>query len=82
VQGRIWSVGLTIDPQTGDAQASGLLDHTAELTAGSPIGNVSSFGLDAEGELYVVSHSRGTITKVLGPLSAPAAPTGVRIIRN
>jgi glucose/arabinose dehydrogenase len=82
VQGRIWSIGLAIDPQSGDARASGLMDHTSELTAEVPIGNVSSFGLDADGELYVVSYSRGTVTKVLGPLSAPPTPTGLRIIRQ
>ena len=58
------------------------MEHTAELSADAPVGNVSSFGVDADGELYVVGYSRGTITKLVGPLSAPAAPTGLRIIRQ
>jgi glucose/arabinose dehydrogenase len=82
VQGRIWSIGLAIDAQTGEARASGLREHTAELTADGPIGNVSAFGLDADGELYVVSHGRGTIVQLLGAGPVPAAPTGLRVIRN
>jgi len=82
VQGRIWSLALTIDPQSGEATASNVVDHTAELSPGGALGNVSAFGVDADGELYVVSYSRGTITRILGSTSAPAAPTGLRIIRR
>ena len=82
VQGRIWSLALTIDPQSGEATASNLVDHTAELSPGGSLGNVSAFGVDADGELYVVSYSRGTIARILGSTSAPAAPTGLRIIRR
>ena len=81
VRGRIWSIALSINGQTGEAAASDLMEHTAELSADAPLGNVSAFGVDADGELYVVGYSRGTITKLVGPLSAPAAPTGLRIIR-
>ena len=81
VQGRVWSLGLTID-QTGEARSSGVIEHTSELSADTAIGNVSSFGLDADGELYVVSHSRGAVIRLLGQTSAPAAPTGLRIIQN
>jgi glucose/arabinose dehydrogenase len=81
VQGRIWSIGLMVNAQTGEATASGLTEHTAELGLESPVGSVSAFGVDADGELYVVGYSRGTVSLVVGPLSAPAAPTGLRIIR-
>jgi glucose/arabinose dehydrogenase len=80
VQGRVWSLALTIDTASGEAHASDLTDHTAELGASGAIGNVSSFGLDADGELYVVSYSGGAILKVFGLASAPATPTGLRII--
>jgi glucose/arabinose dehydrogenase len=80
VQGRVWSLALTIDTATGEARATDLTDHTAELGASGPVGNVSSFGTDADGELYVVSYSGGAILKVFGLASAPAAPTGLRII--
>jgi hypothetical protein len=37
--------------------------------------------VDAAGELYVVNHSAGTILKIVGTKTAPAAPTNVRLIR-
>ena len=80
VQGRVWSIALTIDAATGDARASGLLEHTAELGGASQLGNVSSFGADADGELYIVSYSRGTVLKITGPLTAPPTPLNPRIV--
>ena len=78
--GRIWSIALTID-SAGEARASGLQEHSAELSASAAIGNVSSFGVDADGELYVVSYSNGTVLKIIGPPAAPAGPAGLRIVR-
>jgi glucose/arabinose dehydrogenase len=82
VQGRVWSLALAVDSGTGEARASNLMEHTAELAAAAPLGSVSSFGIDTDGELYVVSYSTGTIIKMLGVTTAPSAPTGLRIIRN
>ena len=59
VRGRVWSVALSING-SGEATASGLVEHTATL-GGVSVGNVSAFGVDADGELYVVSYSLGTI---------------------
>jgi glucose/arabinose dehydrogenase len=81
VQGRVWSVALTVDSRTGDARASGLIDHTANLSAAGPLGTISSFGVDGAGELYIVGHSRGTVIKVLGPVTTPPTPTKLRIVR-
>jgi glucose/arabinose dehydrogenase len=67
VAGRVWSLRLTIDPSTREATASDRVDHTTAL--GSP-GNISSFGVDAEGELYLVRYA-GTIAKIA---ATPAAP--------
>ena len=78
VAGRVWSLALAINPATGEATASNLTEHTGEL---GNVGNVSSFGVDADGELYVVSYSLGSVLKILGPPTAPAAPTGLRIVR-
>ena len=80
VSGRIWSLALAVDSQ-GEARASDLIDHTADLGGSSQLGNISSFGVDADGELYVVSHNRGAIIAVRGPLSAPATPTNLRVVR-
>ena len=62
VPGRVWSIALTIDGQ-GEARASDLIEHTAELGGQSQLGNISSFGVDADGELYIVSLSRGSDTE-------------------
>ena len=78
--GRVWSIALAIDGQ-GEARATGLIEHTAELGGFGVLGNISSFGLDADGELYIVSHNRGTILSIAGPLSTPPAPAEPRIIR-
>jgi glucose/arabinose dehydrogenase len=79
VQGRVWSIALTIDPSTGEATASARTDHTADLGGGGVLGNISSFGVDAHGELYIVSHTNGTIVQMSG--ETPPAPTNLRIIR-
>src|SRR4249920_3205865 len=39
VQGRVFSIALTIDA-AGEARASGLIEHTAELNASAPFGSV------------------------------------------
>jgi glucose/arabinose dehydrogenase len=78
VQGRVWSLALTIDGQ-GEARASGLTEHTAELGGQSQLGNISSFGVDSDGELYIVSLTRGVVLSVTG--LAPPTPTDLRVIR-
>jgi glucose/arabinose dehydrogenase len=80
VQGRVWSLALTLDA-SGEARASDLVEHTAELTASAPFGSVSSFGVDAAGEIYIVSHTLGRVFKIIGPPAAPAVPGGLRIVR-
>ena len=57
---KIWSLALTVNPTTGDATASDLRDHTAELGATS----VSAFGVDASGELYFTDHTGGRILRI------------------
>ena len=42
------------------------------------MGNISAFGVDQDGELFIVSHNRGVVLRLFGDLSAP---TGLRIIR-
>ena len=81
VAARVWSLALTVNASTGEATASDVRDHTAELSAGAALGSISSFGVDSDGELYLVSHTRGTILKIVAPAGAPPAPTNLRIIR-
>ena len=80
VAARVWSIALTVDAR-GEAQASDLRDHTAELSAGGPLGNISSFGIDSDGELYLVSLSRGVIHKIVPATAAPPTPSNLRIVR-
>jgi hypothetical protein len=42
------------------------------------LSNISSFGVDASGELYVVDYTRGMILRIGTP---PRAPTNLHIVR-
>jgi glucose/arabinose dehydrogenase len=77
VQSRVWSLALTIDAG-GEARASDVREHTAELGGAAELANVASFGVDMEGELYIVSYGRGVILKIESLLSPP---TNLRIIK-
>lgn len=79
MSGRVWSIALTVD-SSGKGRASDLREHTAELGGRPQLGNVSSFGVDADGELYVVNYS-GSIVKIVAAPTAPPAPTGLKIIK-
>lgn len=80
VTSRVWSAALTIDA-SGEARVTSVSEHTADLGGAGTLSGVSSFGVDADGELYVVSYNRGVILKIVGPVTAPSTPTGLRIIR-
>ena len=60
--GRVWSVALTINSQTGEATAGTPTEHTSEL--GNAAGQPSSFGIDSEGELYVLNYARGEVYRI------------------
>jgi glucose/arabinose dehydrogenase len=77
ISSRVWSIALTLDG-SGEARASDLREHTAELGGASELAGISSFGVDANGELFVVSYSRGVVLRILAP---PTAPSNLRIIR-
>lgn len=81
IQGRVWSLALAIDTGTREASASNVTEHTAALSNAGQLGNISSFGADADGELLLVGYSTGRLLKIIGPPSAPQAPTGLRIVR-
>jgi glucose/arabinose dehydrogenase len=77
VSSRVWSIALAIQPN-GEAQATDLREHTTELGGMNALSGVSSFGVDADGELYIVSYNRGVILKIT---STVTPPTNLRIIR-
>jgi glucose/arabinose dehydrogenase len=74
---RVWS--FAIDATGGAVRAVDAIDHTNDLVQ-SAIGNVSAFGVDASGELYIVNHTGGRILRVIMPVP-PTPPTNVRIVR-
>ena len=78
--GRVWSLALTIDG-SGEARASDRREHTTELGAGAVLGSISSFGVDADGEIYVVNHTAGRIVRITAPLAVPPVPTDLKIIK-
>jgi glucose/arabinose dehydrogenase len=77
VASRVWSLALEIDGN-GEARATDLREHTAEFGGTSQLANVSSFGVDADGELYLISYSRGVVIRLQEP---PSTPTNLRIIK-
>ena len=52
-----------------------------ELAAQGGLGNISSFGVDSDGELYLVSHTRGVIYKIVPGAAPPPTPSNLRIVR-
>jgi glucose/arabinose dehydrogenase len=66
VSSRIWSLRLTVDPVTREATADDQQEHTSELGVLNP----SSFGVDADGELYVVSYA-GSVFRIANTNPAP-----------
>jgi glucose/arabinose dehydrogenase len=70
ISGRVWSFLIS------GGVAVGIVEHTAELGGSSVLGNISGFGEDAAGELYVLNYTAGTIVAI-HPLTAP---TGLRVI--
>ena len=65
VQGRVWSIALTIDAPGRGARLGADGAHRRARRPGQ-LGNISSFGVDADGELYIVSLSRGAVLSVAG----------------
>ena len=55
VTSRVWSLRLTIDLVTKEAAADDPVEHTTEL--GPAAQSPSSFGVDANGELYLVNYN-------------------------
>jgi hypothetical protein len=69
----VGSVGLGINPATGEATFLDAVDHTAEL--GGSLGGIASFARDHEGELYLVTLN-GRVLKIVAA-DTPGAPTGL-----
>ena len=65
VAGRVYSIGLALDErQEATRRRSARADRDCWAARRSS-GLISSFGVDADGELYIVSYSRGRILKIV-----------------
>jgi glucose/arabinose dehydrogenase len=73
--GRIWSFAVATDA-SGEGTRVDLVEHTGSLQV--PRFNISSFGVDSGGELFVVNYGGGVYRLMRG---APRPPTNLRIIR-
>lgn len=80
VSSRVWSLGLSIDPATGEATPANLIEHTSEL--GGSLGGIASFGRDLQGELYLLTFA-GQVRKLIPPASpAPNPPERLQSVVN
>ena len=78
VSGQLWSLSLNINPDSGEATAGELIDHTGDIDP-QALNLFSAFGMDADGELYVVSWFNGSIYRlVAGPPEPP--PTSADVL--
>ena len=81
VQGRIFSLQMTIDPTSGEATAGANTDHTTEM--GGPFQCIGSFARDTAGELYFMdfgysASNTGRIFRIdTAGAIAPGAPTNL-----
>jgi glucose/arabinose dehydrogenase len=64
VAGRVYTIGLNLDERQ-EARAVDMLEITDLLGGATELGLISSFGVDVDAELYLVSYSRGRILKII-----------------
>jgi len=64
VAGRLYTAGVSLDEHQ-EATALDVLELTDILGGTTELGLISSFGVDASGEMYIVSYSRGRILKLV-----------------
>lgn len=75
ISGRVFSVGLHLDPVSSEAAADDLREHTESLGARPQLGLVSSFGVDHDGEMLVINYAAGAVVRIVPDFAAvPQAP--------
>jgi glucose/arabinose dehydrogenase len=75
---RVWSLGLGVDPGSGEAAAINIVEHTAEL--GGSLSGVASFGRDLQGELYLLTFAGRVLKIVPASSTPPGAPTNLQSV--
>ena len=70
MSGGVWALDLSVDPQSGEGSAVGLTEFSG---LGYGAVRPSSFGVDADGELYLVSYAYGTVYRfeIGAPIEVP-----------
>ena len=76
---RVWSMGLSINPTTGEATRTDIVEHTEELGGAAFLGGIASFGRDLQGELYLATFA-GRILRIASAAVAPNAPQGFQAV--
>ena len=75
VSGRLFSIRVLLDPDSGEASADDQREHTEALGGEDQLGMISSFGVDHEGEVLVLNYARGHIVRIVPDLATlPRAP--------
>lgn len=64
VEGRLYTIGVSLT-ESQEATMADRLELTTILGGSAELGSISSFGVDADGEIYLVSYSRGRILKII-----------------
>jgi glucose/arabinose dehydrogenase len=77
ITSRVWSCALNVQ-SSGDATVTDVREHTAELGGTAALANVASFGVDASGELYIVSYRDPPSA---GPAGDPDEPPNHSVAR-
>jgi glucose/arabinose dehydrogenase len=72
IYGRLWSMLPVFDAESGQWMATDVVEHTADV--GRAADQLVSFGVDADGELYLVSWEHGEISKIVPGAPAPPPP--------
>jgi glucose/arabinose dehydrogenase len=68
IANRVWSMAIVVDPASREGSAANVIEHTAALGAAAV--SPASFGVDAAGDLYLVSYA-GSVFRLEGSSSTP-----------
>ncbi|HYU78269.1 MAG TPA: PQQ-dependent sugar dehydrogenase [Vicinamibacterales bacterium] len=81
ISARVWSLGLSVNPSTGEAAAVNVIEHTGELGGSGALGGIASFGRDLQGELYLATFA-GRVFRIAPAAGAPAAPRNLQVVAS
>jgi glucose/arabinose dehydrogenase len=82
ISGRVFSIGLHLDPLTSEATADDEREHTAALGGNAALGMVSSFGVDHDGEMLILNYSAGRLLRVVPDLAVVPGQPGLVASRD